>query len=76
LLTNILSGIGSFQFVVESTGQVMLSRMGYGLVTMGSIGVAVVVYGVLIVLLRAITKDDLSLMPKGDKIAAILRLKD
>lgn len=76
LLTGFLSGIGSFRFVVEATGQVMLSRLGYGLVTMGSIGVAVVVYGVLIVVLRAITREDLSLMPKGDKIASLLRLKD
>ena len=75
LLENLLSGVRGLQFVAEG-GQVMLSRLGYGLVTMGSIGVAVVVYGVLIVALRAITKEDLSLMPKGDKIARILRLKD
>jgi stage V sporulation protein B len=36
--------------------------------------VAVVVYGVLVVALRAISRDDLSLMPKGDKIARLLRL--
>jgi stage V sporulation protein B len=75
LLESFLLGIKSFQFVAE-TGQLMLSRVGYGLVTMGSIGVAVVVYGVVIVALRAITREDLSLMPKGDKIAKVLRLKD
>ncbi len=39
-----------------------------------SIGVAVVIYGVLIVALKAISRDDLALMPKGQKIAKLLRL--
>jgi hypothetical protein len=39
-----------------------------------SIGVAVVIYAVLIVALKAITREDLKLMPKGDKIARLLRL--
>lgn len=41
---------------------------------LGAIGVAVVVYGVLIVTLKAISRQDLSLMPKGEKIAKLLRL--
>ena len=36
--------------------------------------VAVVIYGVLVIALRAITKDDLMLMPKGEKIARMLHL--
>ena len=40
----------------------------------GAIGVAVVIYGVLIVALRAIDREDLALMPKGEKIARLLRL--
>ena len=40
----------------------------------GAIGVAVVIYGVLIVALRAIDREDLTLMPKGEKIARLLRL--
>ena len=36
--------------------------------------VAVVIYAVLIIALRAISKDDLALMPKGEKIAKILHL--
>ena len=51
-----------------------LSRTGNALMTLGAIGVAVIVYGVLVVALRAISRDDLSLMPKGDKIARLLRL--
>jgi len=39
-----------------------------------AIGVAVVVYGVLIVALKAIDRNDLALMPKGEKIAKLLRL--
>jgi len=32
------------------------------------------VYGILVIALRAITREDLSLMPKGEKIARILHL--
>ena len=53
-----------------------LSRRAGTLVSAGGgIVVGVVVYAVLVVLLRAVSKDDLSLMPKGDKIARLLRIK-
>ncbi len=39
------------------------------------IAAGVVVYFALIVLLRVFSKDDLALMPKGDKIAKILRVR-
>ncbi|MGN0968222.1 MAG: polysaccharide biosynthesis C-terminal domain-containing protein [Oscillospiraceae bacterium] len=45
------------------------------LATVGAILVAVVVYVVLVLALRVISKDDLALMPKGEKIAKILRIK-
>ena len=51
-----------------------LTRAGNALVTMGAIGVAVIIYGVLVIALKAISKDDLMLMPKGQKIAKILHL--
>ena len=51
-----------------------LSRTGNAVATLGAIGVAVVVYLVLIVALRAFSREDLSLMPKGDKIARLLRM--
>ena len=41
---------------------------------MGAILIAVIIYAVLVVALRAISREDLSLMPKGDKIAKSLRL--
>lgn len=53
----------------------LLSRfLGNAVSTLGAIAVGVVVYAILVVALRAISREDLSLMPKGDKIAKILRL--
>ena len=46
------------------------------LVSVGAaIALAVVVYAVLVVLLRIITKDDLTLLPKGEKIGRLLHIK-
>ena len=42
--------------------------------TLLSILAGTVVYMVLVVALRIISRDDLALMPKGDKIARLLRL--
>ncbi len=75
LFTKVLVNVPFFQLVSE-TGVLMLNRWGYILVVMGAILVAVVVYAVLIVLLKAVTREDLSLMPKGDKIAKILRIPE
>ena len=74
LLSKVLGMISLFQAVDEAGVVVGLSRMGNAVATLGGIGVGVVVYMVLIVVLRAISKDDLSLMPKGDKLARILRV--
>ena len=49
--------------------------LGNTLGVAGSMCIAVVVYGVLVILLKAVSRDDLSLMPKGDKIAKLLRIK-
>ena len=45
------------------------------LVTLVCIGVAVVVYAVLLLALRAVERDDVLLLPKGEKIADMLHLK-
>ena len=58
----------------EEGAEAVLSRSANALCTLGAIGVAAAVYGVLVVALGAITREDLSLMPKGDKIARLLRL--
>ncbi|MEM5781293.1 MAG: polysaccharide biosynthesis C-terminal domain-containing protein, partial [Lawsonibacter sp.] len=49
-------------------------KLGNSLSTVGAIGVGGVVYLVLVLALRVISKEDLELMPKGDKIAKILRI--
>lgn len=45
------------------------------LATLLAIGVAVVVYLILVIALRIITREDLKLVPKGDKIARLFRLR-
>jgi stage V sporulation protein B len=40
-----------------------------------AIAVAVVVYFALIIIFRIITADDIELIPKGEKVAKILRIK-
>ena len=52
----------------------VVSRMGNALGIFLAIAVAGVVYLVLVIAIRAISKDDLALMPKGDKLARLLRL--
>jgi hypothetical protein len=60
---------------VDADGVVQgLSRTGNAIATLAAIAVAGVVYLVLIVVLRAISKEDLSLMPKGDKLAKLLHM--
>ena len=39
-----------------------------------AIVVAVAIYGALVIALKAISRQDLALMPKGEKIAKLLRL--
>ena len=57
-------------------GYAFLSRhLGNTLSVGGSILVGIVVYAILVVVLRAVSRDDLSLMPKGDKIARLLRIR-
>ncbi len=48
--------------------------LGNSLSTLGAICVGGMVYLVLILTLRVISKEDLSLMPKGDKIAKLLHI--
>ena len=50
-------------------------NLGNALACLGAIAIAVVIYAVLILLLRAISREDLALMPKGEKIAKILRIQ-
>ncbi len=52
----------------------VLSSSGNALATLAAIAVAGVIYLVLVVTLRAISREDLALMPKGEKIARLLHL--
>lgn len=49
--------------------------MGNTLSVAGSICIAGVVYLILVLVLRVVSREDLSLMPKGDKLARLLRIK-
>ena len=61
---------------VNQAGQTVraVSRMGNAAGILLAIAVAGVVYLVLVIALRAISRDDLALMPKGDKLARLLHL--
>ena len=61
--------------VLDELGKASLSRTGVALSVLIPIGVAVIVYFALILVTRAISKEDLALLPKGDKIARILRVE-
>lgn len=52
----------------------VISWGGNALATLGAIAVAMAVYVVLVVALKAVSREDLALMPKGEKIARLLRL--
>ncbi len=58
---------GSYTILFKLTGHNSVA-------TLAAILVAVVVYAALVVALRTLTREDLSLMPKGDKIAQLLHL--
>lgn len=50
-------------------------HMGNSLATVGAILVGVAVYLILVLALHILSKEDLELMPKGDKIAKILHIQ-
>ena len=72
-------GMGAAVFIVQRVLTGVLNAapgsMLDKLVTLACIGVAVVVYAVLLLALRAIERDDVLLLPKGEKIADMLHLK-
>lgn len=53
----------------------LVGHLGNTLAVAGSILVGVAVYGALVILLKAVSRDDLTLMPKGEKIARLLRIQ-
>ena len=80
LLTKALLALNIFvtetqELLPDGTAAVELSRTGTALAVFGAIGVAVIVYFALILVTKAISREDLALIPKGDKIARILRVE-
>ncbi len=72
LLAALLMGaaaFGSYQLLQKLLSSLTLSCLG-------AICAAGLVYLVLVVLLKVITADDCKLLPKGDKIAKLLRIKE
>jgi stage V sporulation protein B len=67
LVYRLVSGVGSLAL---GTGR--LAVAAYLAVT---IALAVALYLMLVVVLRAITAEDMKLVPKGERIARVLRLK-
>lgn len=72
-------GMGAAIFIVQRVLNGALNAapgtMLDKLITLACIGVAVVVYAVLLLALGAVERDDVLLLPKGEKIADILHLK-
>jgi len=67
LLASVLMGAAAWAVYGLGAG-----LLGNTLALAGAIGVAVVVYLILVLALRAVSRDDVMLMPKGEKIAKIL----
>ncbi|MDR2360615.1 MAG: polysaccharide biosynthesis protein [Oscillospiraceae bacterium] len=54
----------------------VMRAAGHQLIALGAaIIVAVIVYAVLVIILKIITKEDLTFAPKGDKIARLLKIR-
>ena len=74
LFDKILRGMG-FLWKTSETGEQYFSFLGSAAATALAILVGIVVYVILVLVLRVLSREDLELMPKGEKIAKILRIK-
>ena len=61
--------------VLHGIGPLSDSRFGMLVCLAVSIVAAVIIYFVLIILLRAVTKEDMKFIPKGEKIAKLLHIR-
>lgn len=71
------SGIAAVVMGVAAYGTFFVLSKFIASVTLcclGAIGVAVVIYALMVILLKVITYDDCMLLPKGEKIAKILKI--
>ena len=77
LISAVLCGgaaYGSYAFLssVLTFGDMSSRLNGQSLACLISVGVAVVVYGISVLLLKTLVKDDILMLPKGEKLAEIL----
>ena len=70
LLCSVLMG-----FAARAAYGVLLPRLGNSVSVLGAIVLAAAVYVLLVLLLRVITREDLVLLPKGERIADFLRIR-
>ena len=79
LLCTVVMAVAAF-FVYELIYRVCAGSVGTGRIAIAAylavaIVIAVAVYGILIILSRTVTMDDMMLVPKGEKLAKILRIR-
>ena len=61
--------------VAKVSYDLLSAPLGNSLATLGAIALAAVVYVVLVMLLRIITREDLEMLPKGEKLAKFLHVR-
>ena len=76
LVSSALMGLTAWAvFGLGQRALVQMGRMGTLLAMCAAIGAAVIVYVAAAILLRAVTKEDMKLIPGGEKIARILHMR-
>jgi stage V sporulation protein B len=79
LCTAIMAVVAHFTYILfqyVGSGIIGTGRMAISLYLAVAMLIAIIVYGVLIVMTRAITLEDMKLVPKGEKLAKILRIRN
>lgn len=74
LLSKMLQGMDFLWKQDPASGEQYFSFTGSAAATAGAILIAVIVYVILVLVLRVLSREDLELMPKGEKIAKILHI--
>lgn len=78
LISSLVMGAGAwavYNLLAKLLGGADISRMSMAIAMCAAIAVAVVIYVVLIIVTRAVTLEDMKLIPKGEKIAALLKIR-
>ena len=75
LLVKGVMALNLFTQMDETLGEPVLTLMGRAITTLGSIGIACIVYLILVLGMHILSREDLELMPKGDRIARILHIR-